>query len=259
LTTNVRYLDSTANYTGPIAFTGACGNATCDAASYTGYYFNGPTLHGNTIQENNHQYMIYNGVELTARKRISNHWMMTSSYVYNHVRFYAPTPSLDYLDPTNRQPTDFIDGYENGTRNGPHVFKIAGMVTLPYDISASANVLAHSNYPINPDIVTTFNRPNGLGTATMLITGVNTERLPAVKTLDLNFDKTIRLGGSRRVTLNAAVFNIFNSNTTLGLANSSSTAVSGVSNAVRQNTSTANFLTSTVGPRVARFGLRVNF
>jgi hypothetical protein len=93
----------------------------------------------------------------------------------------------------------------------------------------------------------------------MLITGVNTERLPAVKTLDLNFDKTIRLGGSRRVTLNAAVFNIFNSNTTLGLANSSSTAVSGVSNAVRQNTSTANFLTSTVGPRVARFGLRVNF
>ncbi len=33
----VRYLDSTANYTGPIAFTAPCGNATCDQASYTGY------------------------------------------------------------------------------------------------------------------------------------------------------------------------------------------------------------------------------
>jgi len=261
LTTNVRYLDSTDNYLagGAIPFTASCGNATCDQASYTGYYFNGPTQHPNTIQENNNQYTTYAGLELTARKRLSNHWMMTTSYVYNHQKFYALTPSLDYLDPTNRQPTDFIDGYENGTRNGPHVFKISGMVQLPYDISASANVLAHSNFPFNPGIVTTFNRPNGLGTATMLVASDNTLRFPTVKTLDLNFDKTLRLGGSRRVTLNAALFNIFNSNTTLGLANSSSSSVPGVSTVYRQNTSTANFLTSTVGPRVIRFGVRVNF
>lgn len=259
LSTNVRYLDSTANYLagGPLAFTGACGNASCDSASYTGYYFNGPTLHPDTIQENNNQYNTYAGLELTARKRLSNHWMMTTSYVYNHQKFYAPTASLDYLDPTNRQPSDFIDGYESGTRNGPHVFKISGMVQLPYDISASANVLAHSNFPYNPGLVTTFNRPNGLGTAVMLVDPVNTLRFPTVKTLDLNFDKTIRLGGSRRVTLNAALFNIFNSNTTLGLANTAT--VTGVNNVYRQNTSTANFLTSTVGPRVIRFGLRVNF
>src|SRR5207249_8493727 len=62
----VRYLDSTANYTGPVAFTAACGNALCAQSSYTGYYFNGPTLHSNTIEENITQYRTYAGLELTA-------------------------------------------------------------------------------------------------------------------------------------------------------------------------------------------------
>src|SRR4029077_19917303 len=59
----VRYLDSTANYTGPVAFTAACGNALCDQGTYTGYYFNGPTLHSNTIEENIDQYRTYQGLE----------------------------------------------------------------------------------------------------------------------------------------------------------------------------------------------------
>jgi hypothetical protein len=240
----VRYLDSVYP-TGPVAFAANCGNATCDAASYSGFYFQGPALHGNTIQENITDYRTYKGLEFTARKRLSHHWMMTSSYVWNDAKLFEVTPGLDYLDPTNRSPVNLINGYEDGTRNGPHVFKISGMYQLPWDITASANVLAHSNFPFNPTIVT-GNRINGLGTATIQLTATNSERFPAVKTLDLNFDKTIRLGGSRRVTLNAALFNIVNSNTTLGAT-------------ARQNTSTANFLTSTVGPRVIRFGLRVNF
>jgi hypothetical protein len=252
----VRYLDSTGNYTGPVTFTAACGNTgTCEQSSYTGYYFNGPTLHGNTLEENINSYRSYKGLEITVRKRLSNRWMMTSSYVYNHETFFAQTPSLDYLDPTNRTPTNFLDGYEDGSRNSPHVFKIAGMYQLPYDISASANFNAHSNFPFNPDIVGPT-RANGLGTATMLIQGANTERFPVVKTLDLNFDKAIRLGGARRITLNAAIFNVFNANTTLALANGAT--VGGIT-AYRQNTSTANNILTTIGPRVARFGIRVNF
>jgi hypothetical protein len=241
----VRYLDSTANYTGPVAFTAACGNALCAQSSYTGYYFNGPTQHSNTIEENITQYRVYHGMELTARKRLANHWMLTGSYVYNHELFFTPTPSIDYLDPTNHQPTETVSGYEDGTRNGPHVFKLSGMYQLPWDITASANYLAHSNFPFNPTIVT-GTRANGLGTATINLTPQNTQRYPAVKTLDLNFDKAVRLGGPRRLVLNAAIFNISNANTTLA-------------ETVRQNTSTANFLTTIVGPRVVRFGVKFNF
>ena len=181
--------------------------------------------------------------------------MMNGSYAYNNEKFYGLTPSVDYLDPTNRQPTNFIDGYEDGTRNGPHVFKVSGMYQLPYDITASANYLAHSNFPFNPSI-TGPTRANGLGAAVMAILPANSVRYPTVGTLDLNFDKAIRLGGARRITLNAALFNIMNSNTTLALASQSTPF--GITYA-RQNTSTANNLLTIVGPRVIRFGIRVNF
>ena len=252
----VRYLDSSANYTGPVAFTAACGNSLCAQSSYTGFYFNGPTLHSNTIEENISQYRTYSGLELTARKRMSNHWMMTTSYVYNRERNYALTPdSWTNLDPTNRQPVDLLDGFEDGQRNAPHVFKLMGMYQLPYDITASSSFGATSGNPFNPSIVGPT-RANGLGTATMAIHSANSQRLPAIRILDLNFDKAVRFGGARRVTLNAAIFNLLNDNTTLALAAEST--VNGIRMA-RQNTSTANFLNTIVGPRVVRFGARFNF
>ena len=115
------------------------------------------------------------------------------------------------------------------------------------DITASANYNGHSNFPFNPTLVTPT-RANGLGTATIYLQPFNSARLPFVNTVDLNFDKTIKLGGARRVTLNAAIFNISNANTTLALATGQ-----------RQNTATANNLLTIVGPRVVRFGVRVNF
>jgi hypothetical protein len=181
--------------------------------------------------------------------------MLSTSYAYNHAKFYAVTPSVDYLDPTNRNPVNFIDGYEDGTRNGPHVFKLSGMYQFPWDITASTFFNAHSNFPFNPSI-TGPTRANGLGTATMAIFPANSQRFPTVKTLDLNFDKSIRFGGGRRVTLNAALFNIANTNTTLAVG--STATVNGISMS-RQNISTANNLTTIVGPRVIRFGVRVNF
>jgi len=167
----------------------------------------------------------------------------------------APTPSIDYLDPTNRQPANLIDGFEDGTRNAPHVFKLMGMYQMPYDIMLSSSFGATSGNPFNPSIVGPT-RANGLGTATMAIFPANSHRLPPVRILDLNVDKAIRFGGARRVTLNAAVFNLLNTNTTLALAAQST--VNGISMA-RQNTSTANNLSTIVGPRVVRFGARFNF
>ena len=198
----------------------------------------------------------YKGLEFTARKRMSNHWMMSGSYVYNkQLSFNTLVPSLDYLDPTNRFPVDNVSGYENGSRNGPHVFKLSGVYQFPFDINVSANFNAHSNFPYNIYI----QGPVRTGTqdqSNILVRPINTERLPNVKVLDLNFDKSIRLGGGRRLTLNAAIFNISNDATTLGLTNSAT--VNAVT-AYRQNISNANFINTIVGPRVMRFGVRVNF
>jgi len=129
------------------------------------------------------------------------------------------------------------------------------MYQFPFDITASAFYNAHSNFPYNIYMqgpVRTGTQDN----VNILLRPINTERLPAVKTLDLNFDKSIRLGGGRRITLNAAIFNIANTNTVLDYA--SGATVSTI-RAFRQNTSNANFFNTIVGPRVMRFGVRVNF
>jgi hypothetical protein len=120
------------------------------------------------------------------------------------------------------------------------------MYQLPWDITASANFLAHTSFPFNPTVTLTTARTGTGDNPALRIFPSNSVHYPAVRTVDLNFDKTIRVGGSRRVTLNAAIFNIGNLNTVL-------------SQTTRQNTSTADNITSIVGPRVVRFGVRVNF
>jgi hypothetical protein len=253
-----RYLDSTSEYSGPIAFAAACGNATCEQSSYTGYYFQRATnTHGDTLRTNNTSYNTYKGIELTARKRLSNRWMMSTSYVHNIQRAFSTlVPSLDYLDPTNRFPIDHVNGFEDGSRNGPHVFKLSGMYQLPWDLNVSAFFNAHSNFPDNLYIQSPV-RTGTQDNANVLVTDINTRRLPAVRTLDLNVDKAIRLGGGRRITLNAAIFNIANDNTILDKASGTTTGLP--VRAFRQNTSNANFFNTIVGPRVARFGVRFNF
>ena len=254
---NVRYLDHNSDWSGPLAFTAACGNALCSQSSFTEYYFQRATnVHPNTIQANNTAYRVYNGLQFTARKRLSNRWSMNGSYVLNNVKAYYPTPDLDYTsacpsslpcgDPTNYSPTNFFNGYEDGTRNGKHVFKLNGLYVLPWDITVGANLLVHTSFPFNPTITLTSARTGTADNPVLRIVPSNSIHYPTVKTFDLDFNKAIRLGGSRRVTLDAAIFNIGNANTVLAQT-------------TRQNTSTANFITTIVAPTVVRFGIKVDF
>src|SRR5262249_787946 len=147
----------------------------------------------------------------------------TGSYVLNNVKAYYPTPDLDFTstcasgnpcgDPTNYSPTNFFNGYEDGTRNGKHVFKLSGIYLLPWDISAGANFLAHTSFPFNPTITLTTARTGTGDNPVLRLQANNSQHYPAVKTFDLNFDKVVRLRGSFRVTLSAAIFNIGNVNT----------------------------------------------
>ena len=80
----------------------------------------------------------------------------------------------------------------------------------------------------------------------VLLQDTNSIRFPAIKLLDLHVDKTVSFGRTRRVSLNADLFNVANSNFTR-------------SQEERQNRSTANNILTLIAPRVARFGVKVNF
>jgi carboxypeptidase family protein/TonB-dependent receptor-like protein len=235
--------DTTESYT-PVTITRTCGNpVACGNETFTGTYYQRSTpLHSGTILRNNGQYNTYNGLELTARKRFSNHWMLTTSLVRNNQIHYEPMANRDYLDPTNHE---FINGFEDGTRNGKWVGKISGMYQFPWGITAAAKIEGHTSYPYNRNILSP-NRTGSLGTVSILVEPNNSRRYPTLYEADIHADKAFGFGSSRRFSLNFDLFNITNSNTILARV-------------VRQNSSTGNNVTTILAPRVARFGIKVNF
>ncbi len=249
--------DITATYV-PVTFTGVCGNATCSQPSYTGVYFQRPTaLHTPTLLRNNGSSSTYNGIEFSARKRLANRWMLSGSIVRNNQKRFDPNPITlgadgvptgDYLDPTNHisiTGADYINGYEDSSRSGRWVGKLSGLFQFPWGINAAANYNGHTSFPLNTNIVS-GNRTGSLGTATVYLQPFNTLRYATLHQLDVHVDKTLGFGKQRRVALNFDLFNIMNNNVILGQT-------------TRQNTSTANNITTLLAPRVARFGVKVNF
>ena len=73
----------------------------------------------------------------------------------------------------------------------------------------------------------------------------NSLHYPAFHQLDIRLDKAIRFG-SRSLTLAATLFNITNNNVTL-------------SKVTRQDSSTANNITTIIAPRVAQLGAKFTF
>jgi hypothetical protein len=130
-------------------------------------------------------------------------------------------------------------------RQVPWVGKLGGMYQFPWAITAAANFIAQTGSPLNPYLQSP-NRTSSLGTINVLLEPNNSQRYPNYYQLDLHVDKGIALGRARRITLNADLFNTFNNNVVLEVTE-------------RQNSASANNITRLLAPRVARFGLKVNF
>ena len=229
----------------PVSFSAACGNIvdgspTCDQASYTGTYFvRGAALPAATVRRNYGSYDTFDGVQLTARKRFSQRWMMSANVAINTGTHYDPEPTRDYTDPTNI-------AFQNGARTSvvPWSTKFSGLYALPWDISISGLVDYRSGFTYNTNILSP-NRPNSLGTVSVQLQESNDLTRPTFAQVDLRLDKIIRLG-TTRLTIGGTVFNVFNNNVVLATI-------------TRQNQTTANNVTTILAPRVAQFGVKFAF
>ena len=76
------------------------------------------TIPSGATLTNQNYWKIYKGLEVTARKRYSDRWMLNGSLAY------GTTPACygegGYLDPTS---IEFVNGAEENTRNAKWVFK----------------------------------------------------------------------------------------------------------------------------------------
>lgn len=205
----------------------------------------------------------YQGFELTARKRMQNNWQMNASYSYNDspVHFDSPAgynwwnSSTGNYDPTNIEtglngaqyaPESTSSGLGNVFVNAKWIGRLSGSYTIPWQkISIAGFYNARQGYPYVRSELTTNNRPFSAGRATIYLDPRGDVRLPNFQTVDFEVNKPVSLD-KVKATVVFDVFNLFNGNTTL-------------SERGGQNASNANTISSLLAPRVARFGVRVNF
>lgn len=201
------------------------------------------------VEENNR----YHGLEIAARKRYSNRWMLNASLAWNDRRDYDLFGAQGGFDLTN---LDLEDGVNAQRR---YVVKLAGLVTLPGGWNASANMnveegaargifyrssrVGSSRFGgINP---TTGNNQT-LGAFDFRVEPAGTTHLPTLSILDVQADKAFRLAG-HRLNFTATLFNAFNVATIRGYTSN------------RLDQTTFNRVNSIVPPRVARVMLRWSF
>ena len=193
---------------------------------------------------------VFNGVDLTARKRMSHHWMMDASYSFNNPIVNYGTGS--YQDPSNiaqrngyqYDPVSSGSGIGNVYTNAKWLFKLGGMYQAPFGFNVSAFYNARQGYPFERFVLSP-SRANGAGTVSVLLDNVGTSRLPNYQNLDFHVERPVKLGTVRLIPA-IDVFNISNGNTVQAIRGT-------------QNSSIANNIQATLAPRVMRAGLRITW
>jgi hypothetical protein len=228
----------------PVPFTANCGNATCDQPSYSVTYWQLPFTRPAATELRNFQGQNrrYHGVEMTARKRFSDKWLLNGGFTWNStVRHYEGGPDVDFQDPTNVLQQD---GYPAGTLNARWVAKLSGMYQLPWGMSASAFFNLRDGFPFNP-VVLSPSRTGGYGTVDVFVEPFATRRLEWFRQVDARVDKSFKAGRTRLIA-SLDCFNLLNEPMVLDRI-------------ARQNASNANNVTEVLAPRVFRVGLRLQF
>ncbi|HEX7828209.1 MAG TPA: carboxypeptidase regulatory-like domain-containing protein [Thermoanaerobaculia bacterium] len=210
----------------------------------------------------------YNGLEMTATKRLANKWMLRVNASYND--YTEDCGANSYANPTKGLPaTGIVNGaaayggppacvggqlapQSAGSGAFGNVFvgsrynaNIAGVYEAPWGINLGANLLARQGYP---EVYRQNVAVRG-GTATVALEEVGERRFDNVYQLDLRVAKDFRVMNLATFSISADIFNATNERTILqrnGLL-------------VNGTTSTSNNITEIQAPRVYRIGGKVTF
>ena len=210
----------------------------------------------------------YMGIELSATKRMSNHWMGRFGFASSSWNEYFDGPN-SILDKT---PTPATSGeFAKFTTAGPLVnggpvvissagsgksqiysvapkyqFSANGMYQAPWGIDLGANLLFRQGYaePFNRTRVSSKD-PLVPSKTVLIAPTADANRLPAVTSLDARVEKMFKFGRTN-LAVDLDLFNILNEGTTLGLQYDARVTTFGQVQEIMQ-------------PRIARLGVRFVF
>jgi hypothetical protein len=204
----------------------------------------------------------YNGVELTATKRMSNRWMMRVNASFNDTTedcgdeaFANPTTGLPSTGLVNGAqvyagapaciggqfaPQSAGSGaFGNVFINSKYNANISGVYVAPWDINIGANLLYRQGYP---EVLRVDS-----GAATVALENIGDRRFENVYQLDLRLAKDIRIMNLATINVGVDIFNATNQRTVLQR------------NGLLSATQTAFRITEMQAPRVFRIGGKLTF
>jgi outer membrane receptor protein involved in Fe transport len=191
---------------------------------------------------------------IVANKRMSNNWQLSASFTYSKMWGLNPRGSYrqDFSEnilwnsSSAKDPNTFfnIEGRMVGDR--PYTIRILGTYIFPYGISMSTNIQIMSGIPY-ARIATIYGLNQGTQDVAVEARGDNNHRLPTAYMVDLNLEKTFRIGNRFSIQARFEMFNLLNSATPSEMMDYSLTG---------DDPWTYSYIWA---PRRAQFGLKVRF
>jgi hypothetical protein len=212
-----------------------------------------------TTRQGYHQQ--YLGLELTATKRLSNHWMARFGFSTNSDKEYFDNPATSIQNPTPGPTSPYVNGGDVVTemtgsgKSGIYMllpkyqFIANGMYQAPYGIDLGFNLVTRQGYG-EPWYQSRVATGDYFGTykSVLLTSNVAANRLPSVTSFDIRVGKLFKVNRTN-INLDLDIFNLFNAGTVLGRQyDMRLTGATGFDQVLE-----------IMDPRIMRIGLRVNF
>ncbi|HEY1909365.1 MAG TPA: TonB-dependent receptor [Vicinamibacterales bacterium] len=196
----------------------------------------------------------YNGVDITATKRMSHNWQMVAGFsagkntggLNTAGTSSGQSGTTDLNDPNNIAYTSGIVGNDS-----TYAFRLSGSYKAPYEIIVAGTLISNSGFPyvstysVTRAIAATAGVALTRSTQSVFLSDRGDERFPTVTSLDLRISRAFHFSGGRRIEPEIDFFNLTNAApiTTLN------TAVS----------PTYLYPSVILSPRIIRVGFAVNF
>jgi hypothetical protein len=190
----------------------------------------------------------YDGVELTATKRLSHRFMVLGGLTIQKQKgTYGNGSADEALSDNFNDPNLNINRQDNVLNmDSTYVFKVDGTYELPWKFSASVNFQHYTGFPIRP--TETFSGLNQ-GNETIALLPAGDVRYPDINLLNLRIARDFVFHDRFHLQPILDLFNVTNAQTVVS-----------VNSAVAQ-TGTSSYLapSNTVNPFLARIGLKLTF
>lgn len=198
---------------------------------------------------------VFNGVEVSVNKRMSDRWMMRLAAAWNNpTEDYGMNPPInDNGNPTRTDTFPLISGGQWAPRssgsgsgdvfvNQKWNFNVNGAYQLPWQMEIAGNLFGKQGTPYPYFRNVSLGRE---GTVRVLLNPeLDSNRFEDLWNLDLRWAKHARFGDRGTLQFTADLFNVFNSNTEITR---------------ERNAAATTFrrLGSNLSPRILRFGVRI--